>query len=140
MTIQSEKITIRGPYIVMINLFGWVCCKGLKLSFTASKALHYNPFAFKRGSEQQGRTAIGQIHSTLVCFCALPPSSFTDFSFDSHQEFQKDLKSTLSKQLHGAADPGHCPKKGLETLANRKDDTHWKTSTQAQDTEEQLKT
>lgn len=30
-------------------------------------------------------------------------------------------------------------KKGLETLANRKDDTYWKRSTQAQNTEEQLK-
>lgn len=69
-TIQSDKITIRGFYSVMINHFGYqVCHKALQLSFTASMAWHCNPFAFKHGREQEGRTVIQQIHlSAFVPF------------------------------------------------------------------------
>lgn len=93
MTTQSDKITIRDLYTAMINLVG---CKGLKLSFTTSSALHCNTFAFKFGSEQKGCIVTEQIRSTLVCFHAFPPSCFAGFPFDSHQELHKNLKNTLN--------------------------------------------
>lgn len=93
----------------MINHFGYpVCHKALQLSFTASMAWHCNPFAFKHGREQEGRTVISKYTCPLLC-----PSSFTDFPLDSYQEFQEHLKSTLSKQFHGRAEPARCPKERI---------------------------
>lgn len=110
MTIQSDKVTIRGFYSVTIHFFGCrVCCKGLQLSFTARTAwycnlLHLNVVESKRAA---------QLYSKYICLL-LCPFSFTNFPLDSHQEFQKHLKSTLIKQFHGCAEPGRCQKKGPE--------------------------
>lgn len=110
MTIQSDKVTIRGFYSVMINFLAVeFAAKGYSYPLLLEQpgiatVLHLNMVESKRAA---------QLHSKYICLL-LCPSSFTNFPLDSHKEFQKYLKSTLIKQFHGCAEPGHCQKKGPE--------------------------